>query len=138
MKTYEEIDEPKGQTLTFDYIYNTQDDFLNHLGNVFMKELIDYGCGLLNHDATLYYPTEDREYFILEMKGDGMRETDVFFMVYEEEDKVSVEWKFNPIQTGYLIKVKPIFSDGSGINEYIQQQREKGNDDPNDEYYPFN
>ena len=110
MKTLEDLDYPKGHNLTFDYTISNEEVFKQTLFETFAEILIDYGCGYYQK-GKLIMNKEDEDYYTFEMKGEGYRETDIFFNIYETEEDVIVEWKYNPIQTGYLVKLKVVGED---------------------------
>lgn len=107
--TFEELNYPKGQDIILEYNFSTEQQFVEYLFKTFSEELLNYGCGYLDKSTSTKKP--DEEFYTFHYKGDGMRETDVFFMIYEEDETITIEWKYNPIQTGYLVELNILNND---------------------------
>ena len=94
MVTLENLDYPTGKTFTMEYVYSNQEEFKQHLFEKFTRMLgIDYGCGYLIK-GVLYDMTDDKEYYTYKLQGDKIRKVEVYFVPYEEEDLITIEWKY--------------------------------------------
>ena len=108
MTTLEDLKHPSGPTLIFEYNYSNRKTFLQDLFETLIQSLEEEFNIIGLSKGSMVNISDEEQYYQFQLKGDGMRRTDVYFVPYEEEERIVVEWKFKPIQTGYILKVKDI------------------------------